>query len=1379
MNNPALSTAAEYSDVEHLVIALLTLNEQGVGHVNISRVIQMASLTNLDGSKITALQVKKAIDNLVSLNILAIDYSYYEYRYLTEPIDTWESVLYVIERGNLDALVSALSPERFAQEPNTYDYYIGRIRIALVCGMPMSEVYILQQKANHALVLRGFKPDQSEFMVAAGQIYNPAIVKRFNFVIQYHYFKNRLSALFDYLGDTGELLNGCKNYLGLLSIGEAYVELRNILTEALLYFGDFKSAEDLLSEYGDKSNLIYQGAAHIMIGNHQVALQSFNRWRSAGDILSIIPGLPGYLYPISAIASGDPIEVTKAAEYINFASKMLIGTEEEQVYAAIKDLFDSHSGKPPMHDVLPDSDKRSLIATLFRNLVAHWTGVTRSDEEHAWLRECYLMCGSLELGWLTAQFGALLAATEGKDWREIADAEIASVGAVDALTWIKATPLWKRQIGALLKFGRGRSDVPDRRLVWVVNFGVNGAVEVEPREQKFGARKTWTKGKSVPLQRLVHERDQFGYLTRQDVQVLGELRNVAQFGSPLFVLDPLKACLALTGHPLVFLEDGDGPRVELVNQVAVLQVRNQGENYEVSIDPIIGLKSPVAILHRDTHTRYRVVPVSKEQREIGAVIGKRMVIPKDRKDDVLELTKSLASHFTIQTDIADVAAGVIQRDADARLHVHLLPHHEGLRMLLLVRPIPDAGPFFAPGVGGEGVTAEVDGLPVQARRSLQQERTLASELIARCEPLPHIEQVHGEWTIEDPQDCLEILVQLQNEPPDSIVIAWPEGVKFKLSNVVGHQQFKLTIRGERDWFAANGALEVDEGKVLDLTALLRALKAGRGRFINLGDNEFIALTEEFHRRLQDLDTFGELGKGGVRINPLSTFALRDLAQEVDEAQALEADEQWHRHVARLSSIGEYRPDVPSTLQVELRDYQRAGFEWLSQLAHWGVGACLADDMGLGKTVQSIALLLLRAEGGPALIIAPTSVCMNWVTELFRFAPTLQVRQFGVGDRERALQSLGPFDVVVTTYGLMQQQISVFGGREWHTVILDEAQAIKNSATNRSKAALQLRGEFKMALTGTPLENNLGELWSLFRFVNPGLLGSRESFNERFSGPIERSSDAEEATAARVALKRLVQPFILRRTKAKVLTELPSRTEITLPVELTAEERSLYESLRRSAVEAIAAASGPPGQAAIKALAELMKLRRACCNPNLVAPEIGLASSKLKLFGELMKELLENKHKVLVFSQFVDHLSLIRQLLEERGVQFQYLDGSTPMAERKKRVDAFQSGVGDAFLISLKAGGVGINLTAADYVIHMDPWWNPAVEDQASDRAHRMGQQRPVTIYRLVALHTIEEAIVELHKNKRDLADSLLDGTNMSASMSAAEILAILDRRWDA
>jgi len=426
-------------------------------------------------------------------------------------------------------------------------------------------------------------------------------------------------------------------------------------------------------------------------------------------------------------------------------------------------------------------------------------------------------------------------------------------------------------------------------------------------------------------------------------------------------------------------------------------------------------------------------------------------------------------------------------------------------------------------------------------------------------------------------------------------------------------------------------------------------------------------------------------------------------------------------------------------------------------------------MGLGKTVQALALILSRTSAGPTLVLAPTSVGMNWLDEATRFAPTLRPQRFGPGDRQRMLDEAGPFDLIVCSYGLLQTESERLTGVTWSTIVADEAQAIKNTLTKRSRAAMALQAGFRMITTGTPIENHLGELWNLFRFINPGLLGSLERFNQRFAIPIEQHQDR----AARQRLKQLIRPFILRRLKRDVLTELPSRTEITLHVELSDEETALYEAMRQQAIERIQDATLPPGQQRVKILAEIMRLRRACCNPKLVLPDSPIGSSKMEAFIEILQELRDNRHKALVFSQFIGHLGLIREHLDKHGVSYQYLDGSTPVKRRTAAIDAFQAGEGELFLISLKAGGSGLNLTAADYVIHMDPWWNPAVEDQASDRAHRIGQQRPVTIYRLVARNTIEDKIVQLHAHKRELADNLLEGSEMSGKMSMDEIISLL------
>jgi SNF2 family DNA or RNA helicase len=438
---------------------------------------------------------------------------------------------------------------------------------------------------------------------------------------------------------------------------------------------------------------------------------------------------------------------------------------------------------------------------------------------------------------------------------------------------------------------------------------------------------------------------------------------------------------------------------------------------------------------------------------------------------------------------------------------------------------------------------------------------------------------------------------------------------------------------------------------------------------------------------------------------------------------------------------------------------------MTRLKLWDAGACLADDMGLGKTVQAIAMMLHLAENGPALVVCPASVVPNWGNELIKFAPTLNVFILKTGNREEIFASLAAFDVLLITYGLLQTEEERISKIQWGIAILDEAHAIKNTQTKSSKAAMNIQAGFKLALTGTPIQNHLGELWNLFNYCNPGLLGTLPQFTDRYV--------KNDLQSQKNHLKKLITPFILRRTKNKVLDELPPKTEITFSVELNSNEIAFYEALRREAITIIENNNGPNGHQHLQALAEITKLRLACCNTSLVNKEIQLPSAKLEAFFEIIEELRANNHRALVFSQFVGHLSIVRHELDKQGIAYQYLDGSTPIPQRELAVKAFQSGKGDLFLISLKAGGLGLNLTGADYVLHLDPWWNPAIEDQASDRAHRIGQTRPVTIYRLVAKNTIEEKIVQLHATKRDLADNLLDGTDQSARLSTTDLLNLL------
>ena len=664
------------------------------------------------------------------------------------------------------------------------------------------------------------------------------------------------------------------------------------------------------------------------------------------------------------------------------------------------------------------------------------------------------------------------------------------------------------------------------------------------------------------------------------------------------------------------------------------------------------------------------------------------------------------------------------------------------------------------------------------QRELAREREHLESILDACPMLPPpAPDAPCEWLLDAADDALALVERLQ---PHHGVLAldWPQGRPVRVTTAAT-DDLRLKVRTHEDWLGLQGELKLDEGLVVGLQQLIGFAAASRSRFLPLGDGRFLALTQELRERVADLAAVAEAQS--ARRNSVEEMRLPTVAapwlQAASEGLHVEHDAAY---AARLQALDEARrvvPALPSTLQATLRPYQEEGFEWAMRLAAAGLGACLADDMGLGKTLQAIAVLLARAANGPALVVVPTSLVGNWRSECARFAPSLRVHVYAeqgpAGERARAVEALGRQDVLLVSYPMLQIDEAAFTARDWATLVLDEAQAIKNAAAKRSQAVFALRAAFRLAMSGTPIENRLAELWSVMRACNPGLLGSQARFNERFANLIERQDDR----AARRTLRRLVAPFILRRTKAEVLADLPPRTELVLEVRGDETEQAHYEALRREALVAAEKSleGDGAGQAHLNILAGLTRLRRAACDPRLVTPTLARPGAKVQAFAELAAELVANGHKALVFSQFVDFLALLREPLDAAGIRHQYLDGSTPAAERTRRVEAFQAGEGDLFLISLKAGGFGLNLTVADYVVIADPWWNPAAEDQASGRAHRIGQRRPVTVYRLVNMGTLEERILALHQSKRELAEGVLaaEADGPVAPPMARELLALM------
>jgi superfamily II DNA or RNA helicase len=682
------------------------------------------------------------------------------------------------------------------------------------------------------------------------------------------------------------------------------------------------------------------------------------------------------------------------------------------------------------------------------------------------------------------------------------------------------------------------------------------------------------------------------------------------------------------------------------------------------------------------------------------------------------------------------------------LVARVAPGARGLALSLRCEPL-SGGALFTPGAGAS-LAATFDGAKrTFTRRDFEAERhaaVLFAQSLGLTEPNDEFT-----WHLEPGDAALSTLEALQRSGID---VEW-KAPQPRFSPEATVDALSLAVTRQKDWFGIEGSVEVDDRRVL-LATLLEAAR-NRRRFVKLGDNDYATLSQSLLDTLAPLALMGSDGKAPQ----LTIGALPLIAELETQVKSFKAATEWRRLMERLADVKEQSFPVPTALKTELRPYQVEGFEWLSRLSQWCSGAVLADDMGLGKTLQTLALLTARSVEGPALVVAPSSVLHTWKTEAARHAPRLEVRLFD--ETDRSLSQVPKGSVTVVSWTMFAREASRFADAEFATVVFDEAQAMKNANTQRAKAAHQLEAGFRVALSGTPIENHIGELWSLFRGVMPLLLGSQESFESRFG------RGSKETTKH---LATIIRPFILRRTKDAVAKELPPRTDIELLVPLTDEERALYDDVRLSAIAELGDVTSESKR--FDVLAALTRLRLAACHPRLIDPKWKGPTSKLERLVELIGQLRESGHKVLVFSQFTQHLAMVKKALDAEKVMFSYLDGQVPVTERQKRVERFQEGDGgDVFLISLKAGGTGLTLTAADYVVHLDPWWNPAVEDQASDRAHRIGQTKPVTVYRLIAEGTVEQQILSLHKDKRELADALLEGTDVAGKLTATQLAGLI------
>ncbi len=1152
--------------------------------------------------------------------------------------------------------------------------------------------------------------------------------------------------------------------------------IKQYLFEYYIFQGKIKESEQLISnEKEDEQPFAQKAWIEFLKGNYPKSCAEFDIGlklvrKIARTKKTYFVSHIGVLHILTMLNNKGEDYHNEILKYVAYAKKISSAAAFHYLQAVVF----YQQGKKVAISELMEQEAQSCIDVLVWAHVAYWIEYNIETEDLKILESWHSRAARNGYEWIQLELAAALAQLSRKKTSQSRYAKETQqleqkLKIKNSIGIVPIVEKWEQSLSALLQLKNTKQSAKkaknesNNRLIWLVDFN---SKFLQPKEQVITKSGKWSKGRNVALKRL-KEGGVVG-MTSQDLKVgqAVEAYSYGYYGHEDYMIDFDQAVKALVGHPLLFLNSSPDIYVELKERTPELIVEKKGKNYEIKFSD--NFDQAGANVHKETPTRYTLLNVTEEimmmKRTLG---GKVLKVPDKAEKKLKEVIGVLSGMVTVHSTLSGATKDIRKVKTNNTIYMHLLPYGDGFKMESFVKPFKSDPPYFKPGVGREVVITEVKGKKRQVKRDLKAEKENLQIILDACPGFEMNSSVSGEWIFDETEDCLNILLEIEPmRQSEILVLEHPKGEKLQVVGKMDFSNLSMQIKKSRDWFSVEGKLKVDQSKVIDFKDLLEMVEKSTTRFIEISDGTFVLMKDKLRKQLLGINNMFSKTKTGLNLHPLAIPAIEEFVDLLDD---IKVDAAWKKQLGRLKEAREIQAVVPSTFKAELRDYQELGFHWLTQLAHWGVGACLADDMGLGKTIQALAVLLDRATNGPAMVVAPASVARNWLREIQKFAPTLNPLLFGPGDRKKMIKGLKPFDILICTYGLMPMEETLLSGVSFSTIVLDEAQAIKNRSTKRSKTAMQLKGDFKILTTGTPVENHLGEIWNLFNFINPGLLGTLNSFNETFAVPIEKHKDKEKQKQ----LRHLLKPFILRRRKNDVLDELPEKTEITLSVEFSDEEKTMYEALRQNAIENIENKKEGARDHRFQILAELMRLRQACCHPQLVLPGTKIKSSKLELLGGLLEELIANGHKVLIFSQFVKHLRLVEQWVKSKGITYQYLDGQTPLPTREKSIDAFQAGEGDVFLISLKAGGTGLNLTAADYVIHLDPWWNPAVEDQASDRAHRIGQERPVTIYRLVVQDSVEEKIVQLHAEKRNLADQLLEGTEASAKLSADELLKLI------
>jgi superfamily II DNA or RNA helicase len=939
-------------------------------------------------------------------------------------------------------------------------------------------------------------------------------------------------------------------------------------------------------------------------------------------------------------------------------------------------------------------------------------------------------------------------------------------GGEPLLSRIRYKQPWELLLEELTPHTEGNKQKEERQVR--VSYIIDGYHCVEPREQTRLQSGAWGAGRRMTIERFKQGADYMDDIDRQIANTADRWDYDLDLGRILPYL--IGSDRVYTGRYAPFTPvtiDEEKPYLMIERTKTAFSVKSNIGRAD--------LNEPV-VYRKDSDTHYTVITMTDRQRSYYQKLLAIGVFPLEAEEQLREFLPKVSDVVEVHSDLVEGGTTLEHRDGTPQLCLQALPQDGSpghYSVWCLSRPLADGKTLFEAGQGLNPCVAEQDGVRYQVTRDIKGERAnleLLRTFIADNDltELDADELFTDRTAVDMNAEGLLMLMDFVRQQAEHFYMEWPEGGQLNLKTAQP-SAWNISLRSKNGWFEVEGEIPIDDETVLTVGQLLQLVaESPRGGFIRLNDTDFLALSDKLRKQLARLESLTVSNRGHLQI---SEFHASLLGSALSGELEIKHDKRIDQLQKKIKQSMAKQPDTPKTLKAELRDYQTDGYQWITRMTGWGAGVCLADDMGLGKTVQTIAFMLHTADQGPSLVAAPASVVLNWQRELQRFAPSLHVEVFNTAaDRKSLVEQAAAGDVILTTYGLFVTEDEVLCGKQWNTVCLDEAHVIKNRQTKTSAVVMKLQATHRIILTGTPVQNHLGELWNLFQFANPGLLGSHEQFRQKYIVPIEQQDNKERSRQ----LKRIVSPFMLRRTKQEVIEELPDKTEINIPVELSDDELAVYEVIRRRAKQLLEDEQSSSG-VSVNTLAEITRLRQAACSAELVEKNWKGECSKLTALSDLLQEIVDGGNAVLVFSQFTSFLSMVRQQLDKQKQPYLYLDGSVPVRQRDQLVQQFQHGDCPVFLISLKAGGLGLNLTGANYVIHLDPWWNPAIEQQATDRAYRIGQRQNVTVYHLISQHTIEEKILRLHQTKRNLADAMLEGTNESHKLTSKDLLAMIDK----